>query len=123
MPGLAALDLAALIRDLERALPEPDRAAVAHLVAAQRAIIAQALDGAPDGTDADPPPLRVRLERAIATGTPLTLTYIDTHAQRTQRVVHPRRLEERRGWTYLVADCDLRGEARHFRLDRIIRVT
>jgi hypothetical protein len=119
-PALAQAEVGTLIRDLERALPEPDRAAVARLVAAQRALIARALD---QDQDAIPPPLRTRLETAIATGTPLTLTYIDTHAQRTQRVIHPLRLEERWGQTYLVADCELRGEERHFRLDRIIRVT
>ncbi|MBN1877255.1 MAG: WYL domain-containing protein [Anaerolineae bacterium] len=118
LPALAQVELDTLIRDLERALSDADHAAITQLLAAQRALIARAF--APDG--AAPSSLRARLEAAIATGMPLTLAYIDTHAQRTRRVVQPLRLEERRGQTYLVARCDLRGEERQFRLDRMVAV-
>jgi predicted DNA-binding transcriptional regulator YafY len=50
----------------------------------------------------------------------LTISYVDTHGRTTQRRVHPLRLETLHGRQILVAHCELRGEERHFRLDRIL---
>jgi predicted DNA-binding transcriptional regulator YafY len=50
----------------------------------------------------------------------LHITYVDTQARLTRRQVRPLRLETHAGQEYLVAFCHLRGDERHFRLDRIV---
>ncbi|MBN2001752.1 MAG: WYL domain-containing protein [Anaerolineae bacterium] len=127
LPGLADLSMDTLIRDLERALPQPDRAAVAHLVAAQRNLLECAWPTPKDNESAESPfdansldPQIQNLQSKIQTSPCLLLTYVDAQARRTQRRVWPVRIEQSSGLTYLVARCELRGEERRFRLDRIV---
>ncbi len=129
LPGLADLSLDALIRDLEQALPETDRAAVAHLAAAQRNLLERAWatteesESAASQFDADSMDSQIQnLKSKIQTSPCLLLTYIDAQARRTQRRVWPVRIEQADGLTYLIARCELRGEERCFRLDRIVEV-
>jgi hypothetical protein len=130
VPGLAALQVETLSRDLEAALSPAERQAADRLSAAQWYTLAEALPGSAERPPPDyvraaetPAALRGRLATAVADQTPLTLIYIDAQARVTERQVHPLRLEERWGHTYLVARCALRAAERRFRLDRIIKVT
>jgi hypothetical protein len=68
------------------------------------------------------PDLVAKLESAIQSASPLTLTYADTRGQVTQRRVRPLHLEARWGRRYLLAFCELRQDERHFRLDRIVEL-
>lgn len=61
-----------------------------------------------------------QLHQALVKGARVTLTYIDTQAQVTQRRVRPLSVEPIGGHLMLVAHCEWRGAKRHFRVDRII---
>ncbi|RLC85658.1 MAG: hypothetical protein DRI37_07770, partial [Chloroflexi bacterium] len=83
VPGLAALQVETLNRDLEAALSPAERQAADRLSAAQWRTLAEALPGVVDSAPPDyvhaaetPADLRERLATAVADQTPLTLTYI-----------------------------------------------
>lgn len=59
------------------------------------------------------------LRRAIRDETKLRMTYRDTSGARTDRIVWPLVLIYYVDAALVVAWCELRGELRHFRLDRI----
>ncbi len=144
VPGLADLGVAALEQRLLATLPAEARAAVARLVTSDDALLTarlgQTTDAEDDSTPAqignglqDPPEppagpatlsgLMDALSAAIAADVQLELLYADTGGTVTQRRVWPLRLEERWGRRYLVAHCELRGDERSFRLDRIVEIT
>ncbi|MCL2784442.1 MAG: WYL domain-containing protein [Propionibacteriaceae bacterium] len=53
----------------------------------------------------------------------LNLIYLDAEENLTSRQVDPQLLANRDGYWYLIAHCQLRGEIRWFRLDRIQHTT
>ena len=128
LPGLADLVEAEPVAALEAALAPDDLAAAAQLTTSNTAL----LDGVlplPERPTAMPGPLpeddededlKARLRDAVASETPLDLTYADSKGRVTQRRVRPLALETRWGQTYLVAFCELRQDERSFRLDRIV---
>ncbi len=139
VPGLADLDLAALEAHLLAALPPEGRAAVTRLVASNYALIGRQPELAEAESEANPQPatsadepftLRLpgptditeTLRAAMSAGIPLEILYADTAGTVTQRRIRPRRLEERWGRLYVVAYCELRGDERSFRVDRIVEV-
>ncbi len=139
VPGLADLDLAALEAHLLAALPPAGQAAVARLVASNAALLVGQLDPAATELDAarqpagpaatesrlqSPAPADIPglLNTAVAAGTSLTILYADTAGSVTQRRIQPRRLEKRWDRLYVVAYCELRGDERSFRVDRIVEV-
>lgn len=135
--GLADLGLADLEQTLLAALPPPDRAAVARLIASNAALLG-AQTGLPVAEPVAERPAAAasgegRLARpsgaadimevlaaAITAGTALEILYADSAGAVTQRRIHPCRLEERWGRPYVVAYCELRGDERSFRVDRIV---
>jgi len=140
VPGLAALDLQDLERSIKAALSPDEQQAVQRLLESHVAILAQAIgrqedtgaegqggkgaEGRGDEPPVSPAPLLPcslsSLRAAVEAGSPVQLTYVDTHARTTRRRVRPLRLEERWGQRYLVAHCELRQDERWFRLDRVI---
>ncbi|MCW5853950.1 MAG: WYL domain-containing protein [Anaerolineae bacterium] len=149
VPGLAQLTLADVDRAVAEALAADDLAGVARLVASHTALLAQQLPAPhlpPDpssppslrgkgdgglGSPAPRPPLplgeasgvRAVLAAAIAAQTPVHLVYVDTRARVTRRQVRPQRLVRRWGRDYLIARCELRGDERAFRLDRVVTLS
>ena len=77
---------------------------------------------APASADAEAvPAVRRVLEGAVAHHGVLALDYEDRDGQRSRRQVEPVAFVEVASRWYLLAWCRLRGEARCFRLDRILR--
>lgn len=70
----------------------------------------------------DPPPVpaayRRRIEAAMAEGGRVRLAYEDACGRRSTRIVRPRAWDAT--GDLFVADCELRGAGRHFRLDRLL---
>jgi hypothetical protein len=126
LPALAQLDMATLLRDLERALPDEDKAVVERLLASQHTVLAQALgdDDARSGSvtvaDEQLDSVRAMFQATVDAGQTVEITYVDTHGRTTYRHIRPLRLEEHDGREILVAHCELRDAERHFRLDRIV---
>jgi hypothetical protein len=123
-----------IVLDLEHQLSLHDRQlaqelaaeAADKLTADQRALFANRLRDAPSTPAADHPPTAVvikTIEQAIATNTPLALTYYAaSFDQTTQRLVDPLRLEWHGDVPYLIAYCHLRQDERTFRVDRILDI-
>jgi DNA polymerase III epsilon subunit family exonuclease len=65
-------------------------------------------------------PLPEELEEAIQHKTKLTITYISSSGTETIRTIEPIEVNILSDYIYLVAFCELRGDKRTFRLDRII---
>lgn len=59
------------------------------------------------------------LRMAIRTETKLRITYLDVEQQETKRVIWPLVLVYYLDAAMIVAWCELRGDLRHFRLDRV----
>ncbi len=62
------------------------------------------------------------IQRAIGAGTKVTVSYLASDGQSTERQLTPLELRMEAKGSYLVAFCHLRNEERTFRLDRILRV-
>lgn len=71
---------------------------------------------------AEPPPIPVVIEDALAARHVLRLGYVDKHGVPSERVVEPAMFLAREEFWYLVAWCRLRDELRAFRLDRVVAV-
>jgi proteasome accessory factor B len=63
------------------------------------------------------------VERALAEGTVLRLSYVDAAGQESDRAVEPAGLLTADGKWYLIAWCRTRQAGRGFRLDRIAAAT
>ena len=63
------------------------------------------------------------VEQALQERRVLNLSYLDANEQLTSRRVEPQLIGCIRGYWYLVAHCQLRGQIRWFRLDRIQQAT
>ncbi|MBN1920791.1 MAG: WYL domain-containing protein [Anaerolineae bacterium] len=132
VPGLAQLPIITLRQALARCLaPEHLRAAQQLLETQITLLESSGATGDMVGTTAGQVLHKVpttgaatsivaQLHQALAQGAPVTLTYIDTQAQVTQRRVLPLSVEPIGGHLMLVAHCEWRGAKRHFRVDRII---
>jgi predicted DNA-binding transcriptional regulator YafY len=64
--------------------------------------------------------LPLELEEALEHGGAVEMEYVDAGNQRTNRVVRPLQIRRFKGETMLVAHCELRGERRNFKVDRIV---
>ena len=87
------------------------------------ALIAQ---GGPMRLDESQPPtsrLPLELEEALESGRPVRMEYLDANERRTQRIVVPQSIRHMSGETILIAHCQLRDARRHFKLDRIVRLS
>jgi predicted DNA-binding transcriptional regulator YafY len=51
------------------------------------------------------------------------MEYLDAREHRTKRLIQPLRVRRMYGELTLVAHCHLRNERRHFKLERIVRLT
>ena len=51
------------------------------------------------------------------------MEYLDARKTRTHRTVQPLHIRRRNGQLLLVAHCELRGDQRTFKLDRIVQLT
>jgi hypothetical protein len=144
VPGLADLRLDELERDLLAVLSPTEHAAVMRLIASNFAVLNASGDrmqtdvtdeaelvttriapGAAHALPGDASKAAHWLEalgEVIAAGGALEIIYADTQGTVTQRRIRPLRLEDRWGRRYLVAHCELRGDERSFRLDRIVAV-
>ncbi|MBB4912508.1 helix-turn-helix transcriptional regulator [Actinophytocola algeriensis] len=71
---------------------------------------------------AEPPPIPLVIEDALAARHVLALDYVDKHGAPSERVVEPVMFLAREEYWYLVAWCRLRDELRAFRLDRVVAV-
>lgn len=69
-----------------------------------------------EGRNLDLPPL---LQQALDSQSDLEILYQDGSGNVTRRRIRPLQILSDFGTTYLVAYCHLRGEERHFRLDRM----
>ena len=67
--------------------------------------------------------LPLELEEAIEQRCTVRMEYLDAREQRTERVIKPFQVRRFNGEMVLVAHCHLRNDRRHFKLDRIIRLT
>ncbi len=90
-------------------LPEAMRA---HLASAPLFV---SEGGAPAPTGADPAALRA----AIRDSRKIRIAYVDEQGRRTRRTIRPIAMAYYVTVTVVAAWCELRGEYRHFRLDRI----
>jgi DNA polymerase III epsilon subunit family exonuclease len=66
--------------------------------------------------------LPLELEEALEQRKPVMMVYLDARGARTQRVIEPRTIRRFRGEVLLVAHCQLRGDRRTFKLDRIVEL-
>ncbi|MEU4085838.1 helix-turn-helix transcriptional regulator [Streptomyces aureus] len=69
------------------------------------------------------PAVHAAVERALATGTVLRLSYVDAEGRAGDRTVEPAGLLTAGGRWYLIAWCRTRRAGRGFRLDRITAAT
>jgi DNA polymerase III epsilon subunit family exonuclease len=67
--------------------------------------------------------LPLELEEALERRKPVTMEYVDARQNRTQRVIEPLHVRRRGGELILIAHCQLRGEQRTFKLERIVQLT
>jgi DNA polymerase III epsilon subunit family exonuclease len=67
--------------------------------------------------------LPLELEEAIEQRCTVRMEYLDAREQRTERVIKPIQVRRFKGEMTLVAHCHLRNDRRHFKLERIIRLT
>src|SRR6185369_18015005 len=54
---------------------------------------------------------------------PVVMEYLDARQARTHRTIRPLHVRRRNGHLFLVAHCELRGDQRTFKLDRIVQLT
>jgi DNA polymerase III epsilon subunit family exonuclease len=64
--------------------------------------------------------LPLELEEALEHGGAVEMDYVDAGNNRTTRVVRPLQIRRFRGEMLLVAHCQLRGDRRNFKVDRIV---
>ena len=78
--------------------------------------------GGPMGIASESAPvvLPLELEEALEHGGAVEMEYVDAGNQRTNRVVRPLQIRRFKGEMLLVAHCQLRGERRNFKVDRIV---
>lgn len=67
--------------------------------------------------------LPLELEEALAMGRPVLLEYLDANQTRSERVIDPIQIRRASGELVLIAHCHLRNDRRHFKLERIVRLT
>ena len=67
--------------------------------------------------------LPLELEEAIEHRCTVRMEYLDARDLRTERVIKPLQVRRLKGEMILVAHCHLRNDRRHFKLDRIVRLT
>jgi DNA polymerase III epsilon subunit family exonuclease len=67
--------------------------------------------------------LPLELEEALEMRRPVMMEYLDAHDNRTQRVIEPLHIRRVKGELMLVAHCQLRGQQRTFKLERIIQLS
>jgi len=67
--------------------------------------------------------LPLELEEALEQRKPVTMEYLDARQNRTQRVIEPLHVRRRGGELIMIAHCQLRGEQRTFKLERIVQLT
>jgi predicted DNA-binding transcriptional regulator YafY len=63
------------------------------------------------------------LRRAMSYGFKVRMKYVDGDGEITERVIHPLRFTDATQRRHFEAWCELRGETRNFRTDRIATVT
>ena len=68
-------------------------------------------------------PLPVELEESLESGRPVMMEYLDARKQLTQRVIEPLHVRHFDGELILVAHCRLRNDRRHFKIQRIVRLS
>jgi DNA polymerase-3 subunit epsilon len=66
--------------------------------------------------------LPLELEEALEQRKPVMMEYVDSRQTRTRRTIQPLHLRRRRGELLLVAHCELRGEQRTFKFERIVQL-
>lgn len=66
--------------------------------------------------------LPLELEEALERRKPVMMEYLDGNQNRTHRVVEPLHVRRSGGELLLVAHCQLRGEQRTFKLERIVQL-
>jgi DNA polymerase III epsilon subunit family exonuclease len=67
--------------------------------------------------------LPLELEEALEQKKPVMMEYLDARQARTHRTIQPLHIRRRNGELLLVAHCELRGEQRTFKLERIVQLT
>ena len=67
--------------------------------------------------------LPFELEEALEQRKPVMMEYLDGNQNRTHRVIEPLHVRRAGGELLLVAHCQLRGEQRTFKLERIVQLT
>jgi DNA polymerase III epsilon subunit family exonuclease len=67
--------------------------------------------------------LPLELEEALDQKCTVRMEYLDARDQRTERIIKPLQVRRFKGEMILVAHCHLRNDQRHFKLDRIVRLT
>lgn len=67
--------------------------------------------------------LPLELEEALEQRCSVMMEYLDANEHRTERVIDPIEIRRYRGELTLVAHCQLRNDRRHFKLERIVRLT
>lgn len=66
--------------------------------------------------------LPLELEEALEQRRAVLMDYLDARQNRTQRVIEPLHIHCRGGEMILIAHCQLRGEQRTFKVDRIVEL-
>jgi DNA polymerase-3 subunit epsilon len=67
--------------------------------------------------------LPLELEEALEQRKPVMMEYLDARRQRTQRVIQPLQLRRSGSELILIAHCQLRGDQRTFKVERIVQMT
>jgi DNA polymerase III epsilon subunit family exonuclease len=67
--------------------------------------------------------LPLELEEALEQRGAVMMEYLDARDARTERIIEPLELTRLKGELTLVAHCRLRNDRRHFKLERIVRLT
>jgi DNA polymerase III epsilon subunit family exonuclease len=67
--------------------------------------------------------LPLELEEALEMRRPVMMEYLDAREARTLRVIQPLHVRRVKGELMLVANCQLRGAQRTFKLERIVQLT
>lgn len=119
-----ALGLGWVIRDGDPALAQAARDALAKVMAVvpeqgRGALEMPTLIAGPMPEAGDDPALFALLREAIRTERRMTINYSDKRAQGTARTIWPLAVSFFHGARVLVAWCEMRGDFRHFRTDRI----
>jgi predicted DNA-binding transcriptional regulator YafY len=112
----ATPEVAAALRKLVRALPEPFRAP-AEVAASSVVVDPHAWSGARLPSVPAPTHLEA-VERAVIDSAVLRLTYLDRRGQPSTRRVHPLGLASKQGRWYVLAETD--AGRRTFRVDRML---